>query len=92
MNYIDYLFVGAYILLFLFLGQLFSKNKDSEDYFLGGKSFGWFPLSMSTIATQLSAISFISAPAFVGLKQNGGMQWLTYEFAVPLTMIFLMVF
>ncbi|MEM8583086.1 MAG: sodium:solute symporter [Bacteroidota bacterium] len=92
MNYIDYIFVAAYILLFLFLGQLFSKNKDSQDYFLGGKSFGWFPLSMSTIATQLSAISFISAPAFVGLKENGGMQWLTYEFAVPLAMIFLMVF
>ncbi len=74
------------------MGRLFKDNKDSKDYFLGGKSFGWFPLSLSTIATQLSAISFISAPAFVGLKQGGGMMWLTYEFAVPLAMLFLMVF
>jgi SSS family transporter len=41
------------------------------------------------MATQLSAISFISAPAFVGMRQGGGMQWLSYEFAVPLAMIFL---
>ncbi len=43
------------------------------------------------MATQLSAISFISAPAFVGLKDGGGLQWLTYEFGVPLAMAFLMV-
>ena len=52
---------------------------------------GWLPLSLSTMATQLSAISFISAPAFVGLKEGGGMQWLTYEFGVPLAMAFLLI-
>ncbi len=92
MNYIDWIVVLCYIIGFLFLGRLFKNNKNSKDYFLGGKSFGWFPLSLSTIATQLSAISFISAPAFVGLKKGGGMMWLTYEFAVPLAMLFLMVF
>ena len=92
MNYIDYLVIFSYVIGFLFLGRLFKDHKDSKDYFLGGKNFGWFPLSMSTIATQLSAISFISAPAFVGLKQGGGMMWLTYEFAVPLAMLFLMIF
>ncbi len=92
MNYLDYILIISYIIGFLFLGRLFKDNKDSQDYFLGGKNFGWFPLSLSTIATQLSAISFISAPAFVGLKQGGGMMWLTYEFAVPLAMLFLMVF
>jgi SSS family transporter len=92
MNYIDYIVIVCYIIGFLLLGRLFKDNKDSKDYFLGGKSFSWFPLSLSTIATQLSAISFISAPAFVGLKDGGGMMWLTYEFAVPLAMIFLMVF
>ncbi len=92
MNTVDYIVIVSYIIGFLFLGRLFKDNKNSQDYFLGGKSLGWFPLSMSTIATQLSAISFVSAPAFVGLKQGGGMMWLTYEFAVPLAMLFLMVF
>ncbi|MBX2871053.1 MAG: sodium:solute symporter [Saprospiraceae bacterium] len=92
MNYLDYIVVGVYIVAFLFLGRLFKDSKSGQDYFLGGKSFGWASLSLSTIATQLSAISFISAPAFVGLKDGGGMMWLTYEFAVPLAMLFLMVF
>jgi SSS family transporter len=92
MNYLDYIVIAVYIVGFLFIGRLFKDSKDSKDYFLGGKSFGWFPLALSTAATQLSAISFISAPAFVGLKPGGGMMWLTYEFAVPLAMLFLMVF
>jgi len=92
MNLLDYIIIAIYVLGFLFLGKLFKPSKSGKDYFLGGNSFNWFPLSISTAATQLSAISFISAPAFVGLKQGGGMMWLTYEFAVPLAMIFLMVF
>ena len=91
MNYVDYAIVGLYLFGFLAMGYFFKENKDSKDYFLGGKSLGWFPLSLSTMATQLSAISFISAPAFVGLKLGGGMKWLTFEFAVPLAMIFIMV-
>ena len=92
MNTLDYLVIFSYIIGFLLLGRVFKDQKSGKDYFLGGKSFGWFPLSISTVATQLSAISFISAPAFVGLKDGGGMMWLTYEFGVPLAMLFLMVF
>ncbi|NIJ45091.1 SSS family transporter [Wenyingzhuangia heitensis] len=91
MNWLDYTIVITYILFFLGMGFFFKENKNSKDYFLGGKSLGWFPLSLSTMATQLSAISFISAPAFVGLKLGGGMKWLTFEFAVPLAMIFIMI-
>ena len=92
MNYLDYIVIFVYIVGFLFLGRLFKDAKSGKEYFLGGKSFGWGALSLSTIATQLSAISFISAPAFVGLKEGGGLIWLTYEFAVPLAMLFLMIF
>ena len=91
MNWLDYSIIIAYIVFFLGMGFFFKDNKDSKDYFLGGKSMGWFPLSLSTMATQLSAISFISAPAFVGLKLGGGMKWLSFEFAVPLAMIFIMI-
>ncbi|HAS40782.1 MAG TPA: sodium transporter [Microscillaceae bacterium] len=91
MNYLDYVIVVVYILVFLGIGYFFKNNKDSKDYFLGGNSLGWFPLSLSTMATQLSAISFISAPAFVGLKMNGGMKWLTFELAVPIAMVGIML-
>ncbi|NND64156.1 MAG: sodium/solute symporter [Flavobacteriaceae bacterium] len=92
MNWLDFTIVGLYIVFFLGMGYFFKNNKDSKDYFLGGRSMSWFPLSLSTMATQLSAISFISAPAFVGLKLGGGMKWLTFEFAVPIAMVFIMLF
>ncbi len=91
MNYIDYIIIVVYLAAFLGIGFFFKENKSSGDYFLGGRSMGWLPLSLSTMATQLSAISFISAPAFVGLKDGGGLQWLTYEFGVPLAMAFLLI-
>jgi len=91
MNYVDYIIIVVYLVGFLGIGYLFKENNSSGDYFLGGRSMGWFPLSLSTMATQLSAISFISAPAFVGLKEGGGLQWLTYEFGVPLAMAFLLI-
>lgn len=92
MNWLDFLIIGIYIVFFLGMGFFFKDNKNAKDYFLGGRSMGWFPLSLSTMATQLSAISFISAPAFVGLKLNGGLKWLTFEFAVPIAMAFIMLF
>lgn len=91
MNWLDFTIVIVYLFAFLGLGYFFKENKNAKDYFLGGQSMGWFPLSLSTMATQLSAISFISAPAFVGLAQNGGLKWLTFELAVPLAMIGIML-
>ncbi len=92
MNWLDYVIVVVYSVGFLFLGNLFKGQSSKSEYFLGGRSFGWLPLGLSVMATQLSAISFISAPAFVGLRENGGMQWLSFEFGVPLAMIFLSLF
>ncbi len=92
MNYIDYAILVGYLGGLLGLGYFFKEQHSKEDYFLGGREMGTFPLTLSTMATQLSAISFISAPAFVGLRKGGGMVWLSYEFAVPLAMLFLMVY
>jgi solute carrier family 5 (sodium-dependent multivitamin transporter), member 6 len=91
MNGLDYFFIGLYIVVMLGMGYFMRDQKSAKGYFVGDKNFGWFTLLLSTMATQLSAISFISAPAFVGMKQGGGMKWLTFEFGVPLAMIFLSV-
>lgn len=91
MNWLDIVIIIIYSIGLLSLGYFFKDQKDKKDFFLGGRSFGWFSMGMSTMASQLSAISFISAAAFVGMKGSGGMQWLTFEFAVPIAMIFLIV-
>lgn len=91
MNTLDFIVVATYLALMLGLGYWLKDNQNEKDYFLGGRSVGWFPLALSTMATQLSAISFISAPGFVGLREGGGLKWLAYEFAVPLAMLFVMM-
>ncbi|MEM1409060.1 MAG: sodium transporter, partial [Bacteroidota bacterium] len=90
MNWLDIVIVIVYAVGLLSLGIYFKDQKTKKDYFLGGRSLGWFELGLSVMASQLSAISFISAAAFVGMRAGGGLQWLTYEFAVPIAMIILM--
>ena len=90
MNHLDYTVVFLYLAALLGFGYALRRQSGEGEYFLGGKSLNWFPLTLSVMATQLSAISFISAPAFVGLREGGGLKWLTYEFSVPLAMILVM--
>ena len=90
MNILDYAVVGIYLLGLIGFGYLLRRQDSEEDFYLGGKHLGWFPLTLSVMATQLSAISFVSAPAFVGMREGGGLQWLTFELAVPLAMILVM--
>jgi len=81
------LYAGGLIVLGWWLGL---RQKSSEDYYLAGRRLPWLPIGFSTMATQLGAISFISAPAFVALRPGGGMIWLGYELALPLAMVVLM--
>ena len=87
MTWLDYSIVGIYLLGLLFLGLRFRHQHSGQEYFLGGRSLAWPTLTLSVMATQLSAISFISAPAFVGLREGGGLIWLSYELALPLAVI-----
>ncbi|AXR05392.1 sodium:solute symporter family transporter [Salinimonas sediminis] len=80
---LDYLIIGTYLAGLLLLGGVFRQQTSKQDYFLGGRSLSWPALSLSVMATQLSAVSFISAPAFVGLREGGGLVWLSYELALP---------
>ncbi|MFQ5679660.1 MAG: sodium:solute symporter [Gemmatimonadota bacterium] len=93
MTAFDWSIVFVYMLGLIAFSYLLSRTqKDQRDYYLGGQTMGWGSVGLSTMATQLGAISFISAPAFVGLRENGGIKWLSYEFGVPLAMIFLIGF
>lgn len=90
MDLIDYAIVVAYLLGMLGIGFVYRKQHSQSDYFLGGRTLPWQALSLSVMATQLSAVSFISAPAFVGMREGGGLIWLSYELAIPLSMLLLL--
>ena len=93
MTFLDWIIIVLYAGGLIVLGwRLGLKQKTSEDYYLAGRKLPWLPIGFSSMATQLGAISFISAPAFVALRDGGGMIWLRYELALPLAMIVLMAF
>ncbi len=89
----DWIVISAYLVGMIALSVFLGRNQQNqEDYFVGGRKLPWWAVGLSTMATQTSAISFISIPAFVALKPGGGLTWLQYELAVPLAMIVVMVF
>ncbi|MFP4497010.1 MAG: sodium:solute symporter family transporter [Vulcanimicrobiota bacterium] len=90
-NGLDWFIIVLYFIGMIYLSIYLSKGQENqEDYYVGGRDLPWWAVGLSTMATQTSAISFISIPAFVALKAGGGLRWLQYELAVPLAMIFIM--
>ena len=91
MALIDWTVLIIYLIGIVGMGVWFANRQHStDDYFLGGRRMGPTVIAISLAANQVSAISLISAPAFVALKTGGGIKWLQYEFAVPLAMIAIM--
>ena len=90
---LDWWVIGTYLLLLLALGGFLSRRQQSgADYFVAGRSERPFSIALSVLATQCSTNSILGAPAFVAFAAGGGLVWLQYELAVPLAMIFTMIF
>jgi SSS family solute:Na+ symporter len=80
------LYLAAMLGLSLWIGR---RQRDLGDYYLGGRRLPWWAVGVSVLATQSSAISFVSVPAFVALRDGGGFAWLHYELSLPLAMVLL---
>jgi SSS family transporter len=92
MTTIDWVVLALYILLIIAMSWWIGRRqKSQEDYYLGGRAMPAWQIALSIMATQVSAISLIGAPAFIALKGNGGLVWLQYEFAIPLAMMLIML-
>ena len=93
MSTLDWVVISVYLIFMVGLGFYLGRDqKNTDDYYVGGRNFPGWLVGVSTMATQTSAISFISIPAFVALKSQGGLNWLQYELAVPLAMVVIMIF
>jgi SSS family transporter len=92
MNLIDWIILIVYIIVIIYMGFYVGRSQRSqEDYYLGGREMPSWQVALSIVATQVSAISLIGAPAFIAMKPGGGLVWLQYEFAIPLAMMLIML-
>ena len=63
---LDWSIVVAYIVGTTLVGHhLKGKQHSTRDFFLGGRSMPWYAVTASTIATTISAVTFIGVPALV---------------------------
>lgn len=63
---VNMLVLVVYLLGVLLIGLVFSfKNRNTEDYFLGGKAIPWWAAACSIYATMLSSLTYVALPAIV---------------------------
>jgi len=90
---IDWLVIAVYLVFLIAFAYWLSRRQESrEDYYVGGRKMGAWPVAISIMATQCSTNSILGAPAFVAFAAGGGLVWLQYELAVPLAMVGLILF
>ena len=78
-------------LLFIIVYGVWKNNshKNIEDYIRGGNKATWFTVGLSVMATQASAITFLSTP---GQAFNDGMGFVQFYFGLPFAMIIICLF
>jgi SSS family transporter len=64
------------------------KQQDLNSYLRGGQDAGWATVGLSVMATQASAITFLSTP---GQAFESGMGFLQFYFGMPLALVILSV-
>ncbi|MBK9526184.1 MAG: sodium:solute symporter [Bacteroidetes bacterium] len=63
-------------------------DKDIEGFLLADKTMPWYVVGISIMATQASAITFLSAP---GQAYTDGMRFVQFYFGLPIAMVILCV-
>jgi SSS family transporter len=90
MSWIDWLVLSVTLFVIVAYGAWKTrKNKDLESYLRGDSSENWFTIGLSIMATQASAITFLSGP---GQAYDNGMGFIQIYFGLPLAMIIISVF
>ncbi len=85
----DWIVLFLTLLLIIAYGMYRSRGiKDIEGYIVGDRQLPWYNVGLSVMATQASAITFLSAP---GLAYTSGMSFVQFYFGLPLAMIILCI-
>lgn len=74
---LDLAIVAVYIAGMTLMGVWFTRRqKDLRTYFVGGRNVGWFMVLMSIVATETSAVTFLSVPGLAYNPRGGNMTFL----------------
>ncbi|RLJ68975.1 SSS family transporter [Lacinutrix venerupis] len=85
MQTLDWIVLIGTLLTIVIYGTIQTRgSKNVEDYLKGGNQSKWWTIGLSVMATQASAITFLSTP---GQAFNDGMGFVQFYFGLPIAMI-----
>ena len=85
MQQIDWIVLIGTLLFIVLYGTWKSRQqKDVGDYLKGGSTAHWWTIGLSVMATQASAITFLSTP---GQAFHDGMGFVQFYFGLPIAMV-----
>jgi len=89
MGKLDWIILCVTLLFIVVYGVWKTRgNKNVSDYVLGGNKSKWWTIGISVMATQASAITFLSTP---GQAFHDGMGFVQFYFGLPLAMIIICI-
>lgn len=85
LNWVDWTVLAITLIAIVAYGTLQTRgSKNVKDYLRGGNTSKWWTIGLSVMATQASAITFLSTP---GQAFNDGMGFVQFYFGLPIAMI-----
>ncbi|MEZ4779146.1 MAG: sodium:solute symporter [Flavobacteriaceae bacterium] len=85
MERIDWIVLLATLTFIILYGMYKARgNKNVTDYLKGGSEAHWWTIGLSVMATQASAITFLSTP---GQAFHDGMGFVQFYFGLPIAMV-----
>ncbi|HER40404.1 MAG TPA: sodium:solute symporter, partial [Salinimicrobium catena] len=76
--------IGTLVFIVTYGAYKTRGSKDVQDYIRGGNEAKWWTVGLSVMATQASAITFLSTP---GQAFHSGMGFVQFYFGLPIAMI-----
>lgn len=88
MSTLDWIVLFVTLLSIAIYGIYKTRGKKDLNSYLRGKNSNWWAIGLSIMATQASAITFLSTP---GQAYEDGMRFIQFYFGLPLAMIIISV-
>lgn len=86
---IDWIILSVTLIFIVAYGTYVTrKNSNVTDYIKGGNDSKWWTIGLSVMATQASAITFLSTP---GQAFHSGMGFVQFYFGLPIAMVIICV-
>ncbi len=89
MHWIDWTILFSTLLIISIYGVIKTRgSKDLESYLASNRSTPWWAIGLSIMATQASAITFISTP---GLGYEQGLRFAQFYYGLPIAMVIIAI-